>query len=68
MKNVTCTELQQNQALLPSLKVEGWQNNWQWAAGGPCEQAGTGVEKENNREDGKQWLRQLKVKIILFVF
>jgi len=36
-----------NQTLLPSLKVEGCQNNWQWAAGGPCEQAWTVVWKEN---------------------
>lgn len=29
------------------LKVEGYQNNWQWAAAGPREQAWTVVEKEN---------------------
>lgn len=47
MKNVTYTEEhKKNQVLLPSLKMEGCQNTWQWAAREPCEQAWTMVERK----------------------
>lgn len=35
-----------NQVLLPSLKMGGCQNTWQWAAREPCEQAWTMVERK----------------------